>query len=304
MASKTERQRWATVPMRNRSPPRPPLLPLLLLDSPSLPSKPQAQLPLRRLALQRLVFSSSHSGSGGDPTAPSELTEPLLSCVLLMLQIPHSILCQRAVTVTHFILAIVIDDNRGYMLDLMLDAFRISLVIAVKQVLLLPLLPPHAPPQEKWVNDNLLWDLMGLMEEIYSAFVLGIHPQQLQVPSSTATNPTASSCSTVPFSSDAPRQLLLSPLVGVSGNTLRDMETQLVDAKVPLPPLFSHHASPCPQGKKRRRDLFKDLVKSISATLQSSSPGGDSKSKILDLANDGQLPQQVMGSGLARGMQM
>lgn len=35
---------------------------------------------------------------------------------------------------THFILTIVIDENRSYMLDLMLDAFRICLIIAVKQV--------------------------------------------------------------------------------------------------------------------------------------------------------------------------
>jgi hypothetical protein len=168
-----------------------------------------------------------------------------------MLQIPHSILCQRAVTVTHFILALVIDDNRSYMLDLMLSAFRIGLVIAVKQ--------------EKWVNDNLLWDLMGLMEEIYSAFVLGIHPQQLQVTSPASassgtgtgtgvakaggwTGPTGagtgtggeaggstSGSFTVPFSSDAPRQLLLSPLVGVPMELLRDMEGQLLDAKVPSP---------------------------------------------------------------------
>lgn len=64
----------------------------------------------------------------------SEISEPLLSCVLLMLQIPHSILCQRAVTVAHYILAIIIDENRGYMMDVMIDIFRLGLIIVVQQV--------------------------------------------------------------------------------------------------------------------------------------------------------------------------
>jgi hypothetical protein len=78
------------------------------------------------------------------------------------------------------------------------------------------------------VNENLLWDLIGLIEEIYSALVLGIHPQQLQVTIVNGTNTTT----TVPFRSDAPRQLLLSPLVGVAGDSLQGMESQLLEAKV------------------------------------------------------------------------
>jgi hypothetical protein len=131
------------------------------------------------------------------------------------------------------------------------------------------------------VNENLLWDLIGLIEEIYSALVLGIHPQQLQVTIVNGTNTTT----TVPFRSDAPRQLLLSPLVGVAGDSLQGMESQLLEAKV-REDWLAGWLTDTRQGKKRRRDLFKDLVKSICATLKSSAAQEESKSKIIDLKNE------------------
>lgn len=135
-----------------------------------------------------------------------------------------------------------------------------------------------------------MWDIIGLIEEIYSSFVLGIHSQHLQV---TANCP--GSNSTVPFHSDAPRQLLLSPLVGVSVEYLQSMEAQLIDSKVwPHHPdrhlIYLFHS----QGKKRRRDLFKDLVKNIAATYKANNSNTENSKKILDLQNDGQ----------GRGMQM
>jgi hypothetical protein len=38
------------------------------------------------------------------------------------------------VTVIHPILAMIIDEGRGYLVEMMVDVFRIGLIIAVKQV--------------------------------------------------------------------------------------------------------------------------------------------------------------------------
>lgn len=124
--------------------------------------------------------------------------------------------------------------------------FRICLYITIKQ--------------EKWVNDNLLWDMISLMEEIYSSFVLTIHPLQLigTIPTSTTLSsplPSSNSISfstnwnevcnedgtttitkvyTVPFNCDIPRQMLLSNEFGVTVDYLQSLEHQLMEAKVKL----------------------------------------------------------------------
>jgi hypothetical protein len=54
-----------------------------------------SQILLRREALHRLVFSWDGIVRMGVTT----LTEALLNCNMLMLQIPHSIICQRSVSV-------------------------------------------------------------------------------------------------------------------------------------------------------------------------------------------------------------
>ena len=101
--------------------------------------------------------------------------------------------------------------------------------------------------KEKWVNDNLLWDIMSLSEEIYSSFVLSIHPQQLigTIPTSAPStsnnyndmsvgdgNNLQTKIYTVPFHCDIPRQLLLSNEFGVTVEYLQSLETQLMEGKV------------------------------------------------------------------------
>ena len=56
----------------------------------------QLQLQLRRRVLTALTFGTDLSYASSD----SAMTEPMLVCTLLLLQIPHSLVCQKAVTVS------------------------------------------------------------------------------------------------------------------------------------------------------------------------------------------------------------
>mmetsp|Transcript_14022 Transcript_14022/g.20972 ORF Transcript_14022/g.20972 Transcript_14022/m.20972 type:complete len:1286 (+) Transcript_14022:53-3910(+) len=203
-----------------------------------------AQLSIRRAALRRVVFGSPLSSWDNSCISDSPLTESFLSTVLMMVQIPHSVICQKAITACHYILQLALDEGySNFVPFISKEVYGHALLVVVRQ--------------EKWTNDNLLWDIISLLEESYTALVLGVHPTQLH-----ADNGDGGTKFTI--RSDYPRQILLSPELGIPQENIQSLEAQILEAK----------------GKKKRRDVFKDFIKWISGK---NSGQKSSRKMVLDI---------------------